>query len=131
MDWRTWAYESLLASPFADVVPEDRLYAGGSLTGAPDVKPWVELAFGILVPELTDGGEPIATSQTLVVWAYDDPGTYETIDNILGLARDALIGPVVKPGAHFCSWQGDSVELANDVYKAITRNATFRLTGGS
>lgn len=130
MDWGKWSYETLLATSLPQEV-KDVIYSGGSVVGDPAVKPFIVLTFGSVFPELNDDGAAVAESQTLQVWVYDDPGTYETINSILRACRDALVGQVSLPGAINCQWQGDSAELADDTYKAITRNGSFRLVGGN
>lgn len=132
MDWRKWTYERLLATPaLLAVVPAEQIYGAGALTGDPKKKPFVTLMFGIKTPELMDGDVVAAYSQDFTLWAYDDAGTYETIDNILTLARTALVGQVVAPSAIGCVWQSDSGDLADDTYAALTKNSSYRLVGGN
>jgi hypothetical protein len=40
-----------------------------------------------------------------------------------------LVGPIVEEGGLACTWQGDSVDLADDVQGTILRTGSFRLAG--
>jgi hypothetical protein len=131
-DWRKWVWERLVASAsLKALVPEERIFGAGSVVGDPSVKPFLVVTFGPKTDSLNDGGASVAHAQLMLIWAYDDPGSYAAIDNIQGLVRDALVGQVEEPSAICCEWQGESGDLADDTYSAIARNSSFRLVGGS
>lgn len=131
MDWRTWAFDRLTSSdPVTDLVPVEWIFGGGSLTEVPARRPFVILRFGVEQSDMWDGDGPAATSQYLTVYIHDEPGDYLRINEITLAIRAALQGPVADGvGGISALWQGDSQDLADDVYGTIMRNAEFRLLG--
>lgn len=130
MSWRNWIYGKLTTAPIDALVAPASVFAGGSITVAPETKPFVIYRIGANAPRLRDGGSPVATARFAEVWVYDDPGAYDRIDSILGTIRGQLVGPVPEPDKTCCEWIGDSGELADDALGAITRNSVFQLIGG-
>lgn len=132
MDWRQWIWDQLTGyASLIAIVPVDQMYGAGAVEGIPAEKPFVILRFEDHVPELMEGESEAAHSQNLTVWAHDLPGSYARIDTILGLILSALTGQVSEQSAIACVTQGSSGDLADDSYGTITRNASFRLLGGS
>jgi hypothetical protein len=82
-------------------------------------------------PILRDDERAVTTFDGLEVWVYDEPGSYDRIEELLEEIRVELEGQISVPGAIACSWQGDSVELSDDQMKAIVKNSTYRLVGGT
>ena len=96
----------------------------------PTVKPYIVYRLQSTTPALKDDSKPVRQTTIAEVWAYDDAGAYDRIDDILAEVRANLVGQVSEPGKTCCEWSGDSGELADDEMKAITRNSTFLLVGG-
>lgn len=126
IDWRQWAYDKLVAC--AAPIP---VHAGGSINGPLPALPALVYRLQSKEPRLRDGEDVVASVQTLEVWAYDEPGSYDRIDNLLANARQWLTQDIAEEGAVACSWTGDSPELSDDAMKAIVRNSTFRLIGAT
>lgn len=63
------------------------------------------------------------------VWANDDPGDYETIDEMLRLARLAV--EAIPPQADFLEarWVETGVDLKDDAMGTINRYIRFQMTG--
>ena len=80
---------------------------------------------------LKDDSEAVKLSTVAEIWAYDDAGSYDRIDEILAEVRAQLVGQVSELGKTCCEWSGDSGELFADQMKAITRNSTFLLIGAA
>lgn len=80
-------------------------------------------------------GVGASVPQTLDVWAYDRDLDYVRIDKILLRVRylfaavtaaNAIEGWITQ-----IDWQGDSPDLRDDGYHAITRHSTFRVVGST
>lgn len=125
MNWREWVYAQLVGdTDVTDLVPAERIYGGGALTGHPGAVPFVVLRFG---PEVERAGRA-AREKECAVWVHDDPGSYLRIDEVLAAVRWALVGSVSEAGAIAVEWQGTSPDLADDVMDTITRNTSYALT---
>jgi len=125
INWRSWVWDRLSsAGALPTLIPSQ--FGGGSVPNNPK-KPFMVIQISSKEPEFRDGDAPLNHRQILNVWVYDEPGSYKRIDTALGLVRDALVGRDDR----ICVWTGDSGDLADDTYGAITRYATFQLTGGS
>ena len=130
MNWRQWIYERLIINPaLTAIVPSQSMVAGGALTGSPAVRPFLIIRVNEEASELNDDERPVVTRREAVIWVYDEPGSYKKIDAALVVIRGILTGPVNASTGISCRWQGDSVELADDDLKAITRNASFSMYG--
>lgn len=132
MDWRTWAYDRLRldATILADV-PAGSIYGGGSLTGAPSSRPFIIISFGTNLPEINDADVPVATSQRATIYVHDTPGDYLRIGRILRNVRTVLAGNVtgMSSGGILGTWEGDSGDLADDLFKTIMRFGEYRFAG--
>lgn len=130
MDWRQWLYDQLTSNAaLTAVVQVADIRASGSLKAPPSRKPYIVIRTGAETEELNDGDAPLVTSQSATIWIHDEPGSFDRIDSILALVRDALIGAVTSPNGIACIWQGNSGELADASLGTITRNSSFRLVG--
>lgn len=128
MDWREWLNEQL-NDPAVSSLVGGRIFAAGSLKGAPKDKPFVTFRLGQTISELNDDGKPHVFRHEAIVFIHDVPGSYRRIDNLLNVVRSILVGQVSAESAIACTWQGDSGELSDEFYGTITRNASFRLIG--
>lgn len=126
MNWRTWVYPKLV-----NVLPAAQVFAGGALAEVPAVRPFIVYRLNNKTAAMRDNDRAIATFDVLDVWVYDNPGSYDRIETTLEAVKVQLVGQVASVGAIACSWQGDSGELADDALKAITKNSTYRLVGGT
>ena len=131
MNWRMDLFTRLGQVMVDRGLPASSVFAGGSLTGAPAVRPFIVYRLQDKQSAINDGFASVASRQFAEVWVYDEPGAYDTIDSILTDVVANLSGARTDPGAVCCEWQGNSPELADDELKAITRNATFRLIGAT
>lgn len=130
MNWRPWVYGRLCEPSVAALVPNSSVLSGGSLTLVPSARPFIIYRLNGETPALKDGFETIRTTNFCEVWVYDEPGSYDRIDEIIDAVKSEMVGMIVATGACACEWIGNSRELADDVFKAIVRNATFKLIGG-
>lgn len=131
-DWRAWVWDKVSNSnELRTLIPVERMHGAGSVVGDPSAKPFLTFVLGSKIDELRDAGRSIAHSQLLTVWIYDEPGSYEIIDQCLGIVRDLLCVDIAEPGAITAEWTGDSGDFPADDYNGITRNSTYRLVGGS
>jgi len=126
VSWRSWIFPKLEL-----VVGTGNVRSGGSLTIPPATKPYIVYRLQTATPNLKDASVAVRQTTLAEVWAYDDGGSYDRIDEILAEVRASLVGPVAEVGKVCCEWSGDSGELADDEMKAITRNSTFLLIGAS
>ncbi len=132
MDWRTWVYDRLrLDATILTDVPAESVYAAGSLTGAPANRPFIVITFGAESPELNDGDRPSATSQRATVYVHDTPGDYLRIGRILRNVRTLLAGNVtgMSGGGILGLWEGESSDLADELFKTIMRYGEYRFVG--
>ena len=133
MDWRTWAYDRLrLDASILTDVPETSIFGAGSLSGSPQARPFIVLRFGAETVELVDGDKPAATSHRMTVYAHDKPGDYLRVARILRNVRTLLAGNVtgMAPGNGIMAvWEGDSGDLADDLFQTVVRYGEYRLIG--
>ena len=143
MNWRQWLYIKLVTdSALTALVPADSIMAAGSVIGAPKDRPFILIRVNDDTPEMRDDGRSIASSRAGSIWVYDEPGSYDLIDSIILIIRGILECHVERSleydsdtvffsGGIQSIWEGDSVELADDVWAAITRNTNYRLVGAN
>jgi hypothetical protein len=131
--WREWLYGKLTGTPaLTALVPTSAVLSAGAMPGGvPSARPFIVFRFVDDVPQLRDGQEVVARNQLAQVWIYDNPGSYDRIDEILAVVEDALVGPVAIPSAVACESGGYSGELQDDDYKALTRYGLFTLVGAT
>lgn len=97
------------------------IHAGGSLEGSEYPRPYVVYRVQTASPDLRGDDADVAIATSVEVWAYDDPGSYKNIENIL----DAIKARFAAGTALRSRWTGDSTELGDDEQKAILKYATF------
>lgn len=100
---------------------------GSSPTTSPEIRPFAILKWGEEQPFIGSIHE-----KELQMWVYDEPGSYTLINSILLRARTLLVDEavdVVVDGERFSTarWQGTSPDLYDDIYKCITRYASFAI----
>lgn len=130
-DWRVWLFDRLrLNAPLTTLLPAVNMFGAGSLTVAPEVKPFMVIR---LEPE-QPGPYPGSNRARATLWVHDEPGDYMRIDAVLKAAKTALVGaaqvaPAAGVGAIACAWRGNSSDLSDPDYKTIMRNSTYDLIG--
>lgn len=130
MNWRLHLRTTLQNyAPLIALVPATSMYASGQLQGSPKNKPFLVIHTGLTEVVFNSGGAPDVLSNPAFIWAHDEPGSYDLIDEILIQVRRALVGQVVAPSGIACTWLGDSTELSNPDYGTLTRNGNYRLLG--
>lgn len=72
------------------------------------------------------------STQSLEVWVYDEPGSYVRINKVIDIVKQILtenVDVVDDDGGRFSQarWMSTSRELYDDIYKRITRFATFNV----
>lgn len=125
LDWRVWLKTKVDALAGTTGVPAARVKAAGSADENVKVRPFIVIKAGLEIP----GPFPGVSTRFASLWVHDDPGTYMTIDSILKVLKEGLDGQVLDVGGVSCRWAGDSQELADDLFKTITRNISFQLQG--
>lgn len=132
MDWRTWAYQRIVADVniLADV-PEDSIYAASALDGAPANRPFIIVAFGSVSPELYDADAPVAVSKRGTVYVHDNPGDYLRIERVLENVRKLFAGTTdgMADGGIMALWEGESGDLADELFRTIMRYGELRFVG--
>lgn len=133
IDWRIWLWDRLRgSSSFTDLVPEFNILGAGSLTGVPEVKPFVVLHIGDELYEM-----PGVTRTLATVFAHDEPGNYLLVDEVLKTTRTVLCGPgqttgpVYPPpsGGIAVKWDGDGPDQSDEGFQTVMRRSTFSLIG--
>lgn len=128
IDRRQWLWDQLSTNaPLLVRIPVQQMYESGAVDGNPSTKPFLVMAGGPTQPELNDGDVVETDSENVSIWVYDEPGSYSIIDECLALVRAALCGR----DDVIVLFQGTSTDLADDDYKALTKNSTFKILGGS
>lgn len=109
-------------------LPADRWYERGSVPDKP-VAPFAVLAWqGVAAVGRGRTGLP-----RLTLWVYEPRGSYATIDNALRRATIVLEGAsdYTFAGERIsqADFEGSSVDLYDDIYRANARNAGYRVVG--
>ena len=97
------------------------IHAGASLTGSEFPRPFLVYRVGLEVSVLRGDDGDQRAEINVSVWAYDKPGSYKTIEQILEAVR-ARFAAVETLRSR---WLGNSEELADDEQKAILKYGTF------
>lgn len=125
INWRTWLKTKLDAGATGARVGDALIMGAGSIEENVDGRPFIVIKVG------SEGRGPFpgSTVRVATIWVHDEPGTYETIDLVLADIKADIEGPVQEAGGVSAVWTGDSVELADEGYRTITRNTTYQLNG--
>lgn len=84
---RVWVYQTLKRSPFMENL-KGGLWATSALIEVPEDKPYAYYRMGITTGLLHESAPAMRTP--FQIFVHDSPGDYELIDELLGLAKDAL-----------------------------------------
>lgn len=122
---RQWAWETLTNSSSVTSLLSngaDSIYSAGSLTTKPEDRTFIVLSLG---ESLREPGVP-ARRVPVDVWAHDRSGGYTVVDDVLAAVTSALSDalPPADDGIRVVP-QGESGELADDVFGTMARTATF------
>jgi hypothetical protein len=107
----------------------DHTWAAGALDG-PQPTPFMVIRWGN-----TNRGIGPVNSSECTLYVHDDPGDYGRISAILSRAR-AVMSALAASGVAAnwiidVQWQGDSGDLADDVYKTVMRNGSFNVVANT
>lgn len=103
----------------------------------PQARPFVVLRWQNTVPGLGDDDTRWVNTRRLQVWAHDDPGDYDRIDQILQRVRvvlKQLVGVNTGESGSWIAetnWEGDSDDLSDEAVGTITRNSSYSFTGSA
>jgi hypothetical protein len=122
--WDALAHDSVLNSLG---ITSDNLYPGLMTPDSPPQDLFVVLRWGV-----TDRGpgRNAGSVENLSVWAYNRQTDYGPILDVLSRCRTVLLG-IRGPGAIIqVDYRGDSEDLWDDGYRAVTRNSTYQIPNG-
>lgn len=109
------------------LLPAEKWYERGAVPDAP-VTPFAVLAW----QGVTAVGKGRRLPR-LVLWVYQARGSYRTIDAVLSRATDVLeaVEQYEYEGERITQvdFEGSSIDLFDDVYRANARNAGYRVIG--
>jgi hypothetical protein len=104
----------------------------GAPTEVPDEDLWITLVWGEELPGV--GRDTDVHPVDLSVWVYDRQPTYGRITAILNRIKGIALGLEAVKHSDFPEgwissviWQGRSPDLSDEVYKAVTRNDSYRI----
>lgn len=95
-------------------------------TESPEARPFVIIKGGADNAAWGNTG-----TKDVEIWAYDEPTSYDRIDSILKRVRELMTSAVHVSGADGntmaqAEWQGDSIDLYDDIWMCATRYSSFR-----
>ena len=90
---------------------------------SPEVRPFIVLTWGS-----TDAFVKSLAAERLQVWVYDE-SSYVPIDAILEKIKDAFLAAPAQLGD--LTWNGNSEDLYDDIFRCPTRYAAFTLPAGT
>lgn len=122
LDLRTWLFNRVSGNSVITNLVDDRIFS--TLDETPETKPFIVIRMQAIIPEI-----PTAMFQDAVVWVHDDPSSYLVIDSILKSLRDDLDGTQPSGDGIGVTWQGDSVDLSDDMRGTILRTSSYRVAG--
>lgn len=98
---------------------------GSANQRSPEYRPFAVLSWGENTPFVGQ-----MATRHLDVWVYDEPGSYVKINSAIKRVREILCDENVhvdSNGQHFSTaqWRGDSPDLYDDIFKCVTRYASF------
>lgn len=110
------------------LLPAEKWFARGAVKDSPSTPFAVEAWQGVQATGRGRTGIP-----RLTIWVYEHRGSYDLIDKVLARSRELLEATfnfeyederIVQ-----VDFEGSSVDLFDDVYKANARNSGFRVIG--
>lgn len=122
--WAVLASDPGLASLGIDAT---NMYPGMMTPDTPAGDLWVVLRWGV-----TDvgPGRDAGRVENLSIWAYNRQSDYGPILDVLARCKAVLLG-ISGPGAIIqVDYRGDSEDLWDDGYRAVTRNSSYRIPAG-
>lgn len=110
------------------LLPAEKWFARGSVKDSQST-PFAVLAWQGVTP---NGRQRVGLPR-LTIWVYEHRGSYDLIDKVLARCKELLEntydyeheGELIVQA----DWEGSSVDLFDDVYRANTRNSGFRVVG--
>lgn len=126
---RVIAFQAFRNTPDLVELVEDRIKAASSVDKQMK-RPLIAIRAHTDFPPAgsSHGGRSFGRREYMQVWAHDDPGDYQRIDQILRLCRDAL--ETVDPFDDFleAKWIETGVDLRDDRMESIMRYSRFQFT---
>lgn len=127
--WREWIYSALSQSvTVTALVPVNRIYGSGALTGVPPSVPFITVGFGPAVPSLRGDDRVLTDGVVVSVWCHDNTGGYKRIDLVLDAVWAAITAAASPGSGYFAVSQGRSADLADDVLDTLKKSEDFLLT---
>lgn len=110
------------------LLPAEKWFARGAVKDSPST-PFAVLAWQGVTPN----GRGRVGLPRLTIWVYEHRGSFTLIDQVLARCKEVLeeVAQYEYDGERIvqADWEGSSVDLFDDVYKANTRNSGFRVVG--
>lgn len=111
-----------------DLLPADKWFARGAVVDKPTTPFAVEAWQGVTAVGRGRVGLP-----RLTIWVYQSRGSYDLIDKVLARCKELLeeTYDFEHDGQRIiqADFEGSSVDLFDDVYRANARNSGFRVLG--
>jgi hypothetical protein len=127
MGTRDVVWNVLIADPQLNAlgVTQDNLFGvmGGDSPRSKGL--WVVLHWGLI--EVGPGRDSLSNVLNLSVWAYNAQPDWSPVLAVLRRIRTLLVGMEGLNVVSSVQWTGDSEDLWDDVYRAITRNSSYRI----
>lgn len=131
MSVRTEVWNLLAADPILNGlgINSGTLYPGLMAPDSPKEDKFAVLHWGISEPG-PGRDNPNVAVENLSVWAYNRSPDYDPILRTLQRCKALLVPTQGTSAIMTVNWQGDSEDLWDDVYRAVTRNSSYRISSG-
>lgn len=141
MSVRTWAHAHVKGdAAITAIIPAVRIIGTSAIVEgtAPPDRPFMVIEAGVADPyEGTreyrvggpDSGPRVALAHRLTFWVHNEPGDYETVDDVIALLRTRMMSAGPDPGNHIleCRFVQESEDLPDDGFGTITRFSRWQV----
>lgn len=141
MSVRTWAHSHIKTDgAITAIIPSGRILGSAGIQEgmAPPRRPFMVIAAGVADPfEGTrepriggpDSGPRVAMAHRLTIWVHNEPGDYETIDNVLALLKTRMLSAGPDPGNNILEarFVQESDDLPDQGLGTITRFSRWQI----
>lgn len=125
---RQWIFSTLTGHTDLTDIVGDRIWLATSLTDIPQTKPFLIYRLGIALGPLRGDGRTKALDRPLQLFAHDDVGDYQRLDDMLKMCRELLDGGSSKQhGVTACEWFEDSEDLRDDEFHTNVRYSRYQI----
>lgn len=129
---RKLTHHLLTSDPtLVSLLPAEKWFARGAVKDSPQT-PFAVMAWA----GVEANGKGRTGTPRLTIWVYEHRGSFDLIDKVLARSKELLEATfdytwVDAPGERIvqADWEGSSVDLFDDLYRANTRNSGFRVIG--